>query len=95
MIPAAGQGILAVQGRKEFLKDTVWRQYVDDKKSRVQALAERSFIRVLDGGCTSPSAAYAKVKGNELELTGLYYRLEESSAALAAGGDGAVGFRCA
>ena len=73
VIPAAGQGILAVQGRKEFLKDTVWRQYVDDKKSRVQALAERSFIRVLDGGCTSPSAAYAKVKGNELELTGLYY----------------------
>ena len=60
VIPAAGQGILAVQGRKEFLKDTVWRQYVDDKKSRVQALAERSFIRVLDGGCTSPSAAYAQ-----------------------------------
>lgn len=27
----------------------------------------------LTGGCTSPSAAYAKVKGNELELTGLYY----------------------
>ena len=66
VIPAAGQGILAVQGRKEFLKDTVWRQYVDDKKSRVQALAERSFIRVLDGGCTSPSAAYAKVKGSFL-----------------------------
>lgn len=77
VIPAAGQGILAVQGRKEFLKDTVkWRQYVDDEKSRVQAVAERSFIRVLDGGCTSPSAAYAKVKGNELELTGLYYNEE-------------------
>lgn len=34
VIPAAGQGILAVQGRKEFLKDTVWRQYVDDKKEQ-------------------------------------------------------------
>ena len=33
VIPAAGQGILAVQGRKEFLKDTVWRQYVDDKRA--------------------------------------------------------------
>ncbi len=74
VIPAAGQGILAVQGRKEFLKDTVWRQYVDDKKSRVQGSGRTVvFIRVLDGGCTSPSAAYAKVKGNELELTGLYY----------------------
>lgn len=77
MIPAAGQGILAVQGRKEFLEDTVkWRQYVDDRESRIQAAAERSFIRVLDGGCTSPCAAYAQVRGNEVELTGLYYHEE-------------------
>ncbi len=77
VIPAAGQGILAVQGRKEFLKDTVkWRQYVDDRESRIQAAAERSFIRVLDGGCTSPCAAYAQVRGNEVELTGLYYHEE-------------------
>ncbi|WP_306479500.1 hydroxymethylbilane synthase [Mediterraneibacter sp.] len=77
VIPAAGQGILAVQGRKEFLEDTVkWRQYVDDRESRIQAAAERSFIRVLDGGCTSPCAAYAQVRGNEVELTGLYYHEE-------------------
>ncbi|HJB82439.1 MAG TPA: hydroxymethylbilane synthase, partial [Candidatus Mediterraneibacter intestinavium] len=31
------------------------------------------FIRVLGGGCTSPSAAHAQVRGNELKLTGLYW----------------------
>ena len=29
-------------------------------------------MRALDGGCTSPVAAYAKVSGRELMLTGLY-----------------------
>lgn len=70
MIPAAGQGILAVQGRRgEFLPLL---DGIDDRKSRAEALAERSFIRVLEGGCTSPSAAHAQVQGTELKLTGLY-----------------------
>ena len=71
MIPAAGQGILAVQGRKgaEF----GWIGTIDDPASRAAALAERQFIRVLGGGCTSPSAAHAQVRGNELKLTGLYW----------------------
>ncbi len=71
MIPAAGQGILAVQGRKgasyRWLKDN------DGPESRYAALAERQFIRVTGGDCTSPCAAHAQVQGNELKLTGLYY----------------------
>ena len=69
MIPAAGQGILAVQGRKGEIYD--WISQVDDPASRAAALAERQFIRVLGGGCTSPSAAHAQISGNELKLTGL------------------------
>ena len=69
MIPAAGQGILAVQGRRDM--DWGWIHRVDDPASRAAALAERQFIRVLGGGCTSPSAAHAEVNGNELRLTGL------------------------
>ena len=57
MIPAAGQGILAVQGRRDM--DCGWIHRVDDPASRAAALAERQFIRVLGGGCTSPSAAHA------------------------------------
>lgn len=71
MIPAAGQGILAVQGRKGDVHR--WIDSIDVWESRAAALAERQFIRVTGGDCTSPCAAHAQVSGNELKLTGLYY----------------------
>lgn len=71
MIPAAGQGILAVQGRKG--ENYGWIDRIDNRESRAAALAERQFIRVTGGDCTSPCAAHAQVSGNELKLTGLYY----------------------
>ena len=71
MIPAAGQGILAVQGRKG--EEHRWIDSIDVRESQAAALAERQFIRVTGGDCTSPCAAHAQVSGNELKLTGLYY----------------------
>lgn len=68
LLPAAGQGILAVQGRAgenySFLED-----FFDDD-SRSAAEAERAFVRELDGGCSSPVAAYARVDGERLVLHG-------------------------
>ena len=72
MIPAAGQGILAVQGRKG--ESHSWIERIDVRESRAAALAERNFIRVTGGDCTSPCAAHAQVNGNVLKLTGLYYK---------------------
>lgn len=69
MVPSAGQGILAVQGRPEL----DWIRELDDPDSRAAALAERQFIRTTGGSCTSPSAVHAQVCGNEIKLTGLYY----------------------
>lgn len=70
MIPAAGQGILAVQGRKG--EDYSYLSGFFDEESTWCALAERSFVRTLDGGCSSPIAAYAAVDNGILKLTGLY-----------------------
>lgn len=71
MIPAAGQGILAIQGRRgedySFLED------VCSKESAYMATAERAFVRFLDGGCSSPIAAYASISGKVLTLRGLYF----------------------
>lgn len=72
MLPAAGQGILAVQSRRGEVAGLL--SGLDDPDSRTAALAERSFVRALDGGCSSPVAAYAQVHGTELQLTGLYWR---------------------
>ena len=70
MLPAAGQGILAVQARADF--DPACLREFHDPDSRDCLLAERAFVRALDGGCSSPVAAYAKVDGEALTLTGLY-----------------------
>ena len=74
MLPAAGQGILAVQGRKGM--DYGFLGGFFDEEAKAAALAERAFVRHLGGGCTSPVAAYAVCKGEELVLTGLYYSKE-------------------
>ena len=69
MLPAVGQGVLAVQGRRgqdvSFLCD------FDDRDAWRTSLCERSFIRTLEGGCTSPMAAYACIHGDKIKLTGL------------------------
>lgn len=72
ILPAAGQGILAVQGKAE--KDYSFLDGFGSYETAMIAKAERAFVRCLDGGCSSPVAAYAEVTGDILNLRGLYYR---------------------
>ncbi len=69
MIPAVGQGVLAVQGRRD--QDISFLADFDNRDAWRTSLCERSFIRTLDGGCTSPMAAYAVISGDRIKLTGL------------------------
>ena len=72
ILPAAGQGILAVQGHKNLNYE-----YLDGYKAEdawTAGIAERAFVRYLNGGCSSPVAAFGIVEGDELFLRGLYYR---------------------
>lgn len=69
MLPAACQGILAVQGRKGY--DVSCLQDFADEEGTLAALCERSFVRALDGGCSSPVAAYAEIADGRIRLTGL------------------------
>ncbi len=71
MIPAAGQGILAVQGRRG--EDYSYLDSLASRESAWAAQAERSFVRYLDGGCSSPVAAHAVITGDKIHLMGLYY----------------------
>lgn len=81
IIPAAGQGILAVQGRKG--EDYDFLDCIRSEPSKAAALAERGFVSFLEGGCSSPVAAYAEVSGQEIRLSGLYF--EEESGQYATG----------
>ena len=76
MLPAAGQGILAVQTRQGM--DTACLAGIHDPNAACCALAERAFVRALDGGCSSTVAAYAVAEGETLTLTGLYVSPDET-----------------
>ena len=71
MIPAAGQGILAVQGRKD--QEYSYLDGYCDRDAWIAGSAERAYVRYLDGGCSSPVAAFAEVNGEEIFIRGLYY----------------------
>ena len=70
MIPSAGQGILAVQGRKG--EDYGYLDGYCDRDAWLAGTAERAYVKYLDGGCSSPVAAFAEVDGDEIFIRGLY-----------------------
>lgn len=86
MIPAAGQGILACQGRAG--DDYGYLDAVRDKEAEICAAAERSFSAALGGGCTSPVASYAELVGGRLVLRG-FYADEESGVSASGSAEGA------
>lgn len=77
MIPAAGQGILAVQGRSD--EDYGFLEGYCDRDAWIAGTAERAFVKYLNGGCSSPVAAYAEVEADSLFIRGLYYHEEDGT----------------
>ena len=69
VLPAAGQGILAAQMRAG--EDASFLDTFADPEGTACARAERAFVRELDGGCSSPVAAFATVSGDTMTLTGM------------------------
>lgn len=74
MLPAAGQGCLAVAIRKGDHRTRSIVSEIDDKHTRLAVNAERAFSRELGGGCNLPIAALATLSRNsprKLVLDGL------------------------
>jgi hydroxymethylbilane synthase len=71
MLPAAGQGVLAIQARSHDDVVGPLLRFLDDATVRQTTLAERAFLRGLGGGCQVPIAAHAVVEGERLRLRGL------------------------
>ena len=77
MIPAAGQGILCIQGKKESNYDFL--EGFFDKEAETCALAERAFMTYLNGGCSLPIGVYAEILNEqEMKIQGLYYNRENN-----------------
>lgn len=70
VIPSAGQAVLAVQGRQGE-DASMFRDFADPDATDA-VTAERAFVAYLNGGCSSPIAAHARISGSEISLDGLY-----------------------
>ncbi|MFQ6020274.1 MAG: hydroxymethylbilane synthase [Dehalococcoidia bacterium] len=71
MLPAVGQGALALQVRADDAGAIDLARAVDDAPTRQATAAERAFLRRLGGGCQAAIAAFAETDGEELRLRGL------------------------
>jgi len=72
MLPAPGQGAIAVQCRATDTELLAYLRPLDDAPTRAAVSAERAFLSGLGGGCSAPIAAYATTGPKlPLSLTGL------------------------
>ena len=72
MLPAPGQGALAVQCRRDDETTKTLLAAIEQAETRACVTAERAFLHALGGGCSAPIAAYATVDGaGLLTLNGL------------------------
>lgn len=76
MIPAVGQGIIAIETRADedtsYLMDSV-----HSSEAALQLDAEREFMIKLNGGCSTPIAAHAVIQGECMRVYGMYASLEK------------------
>src|ERR1041384_5144710 len=71
MLPAVGQGAIAIETRSDDAVAVTATSRLDHRETRVACLAERAFLRGLGGGCQLPIAAHARFEGELLKLDGL------------------------
>ncbi|MFB9833430.1 hydroxymethylbilane synthase [Actinoallomurus acaciae] len=71
MLPAPGQGALAVECRADRTDLLEILATLDDHASRVAVTAERALLAELEAGCSAPVGAYAALEDRTLHLIGV------------------------
>ncbi|MHB1004827.1 MAG: hydroxymethylbilane synthase [Chloroflexota bacterium] len=71
MVPASGQGIIAVEARAGDAEFLALAAAIDDSPTHHTADAERAFVRTLGGGCFTPLGVYATVSADTMHVVGL------------------------
>ncbi len=71
MLPAIGQGALAIEVRAEDVELKESLQFLHHAETAFCVAAERAFLAALGGGCQVPLAALARMEGEDLLLEGL------------------------
>ncbi len=76
IMPAVGQGAIAVEARQDDAETLAVLNRINHNPTAWATLAERAFLRELEGGCQVPIAAHATIDKNQLYLEGLVASLD-------------------
>ena len=76
MLPAPGQGALAVQCRADDAAVLELLRGLDERNVRAATDAERGFLEGLGGGCAAPIAAFGRADEGRIHLEGLVLSLD-------------------
>ncbi len=71
VVPAAGQGTIAVEVRKGDVEIARLVSQINDENGMLSARCERAFARAIGGDCYVPAGANASVNGRVLTLVGM------------------------
>lgn len=81
VLPAPAQGALAVEAcadRPEILERL---RVLDNARTRLEVEFERSFLRTIGGGCSTPLGALARAQGSGVNLT-VFWSKEDGGGAV-------------
>ncbi len=78
IIPSVGQGVIALQCRKNDNEIISLLNKINDQKTYFGVLAERNILKVLEGDCETAVGAYATIKNKEISLEAELFSLDGS-----------------
>jgi porphobilinogen deaminase len=70
IIPAVSQGIIAIETRSDDERIAAVMNGINHQPTMQVAIAERAFLKAMDGGCQVPIGCYSEVSGDEIVFTG-------------------------
>jgi hydroxymethylbilane synthase len=69
IIPAVGQGVIALEVRKDDLTSKNICLQINHQETFDLVNVERAFLRTLEASCRTPAASYARRVGEEIEIS--------------------------
>lgn len=81
MLPAPAQGAIAVAAMADNTLITQCCAAINDAPTELCVTLERTFLNLLEGGCSSPIGAHAQIEEDTLHFKGALFSLDGSQSA--------------
>lgn len=80
IVPAVAQGIIAVECREADNDINSFLESINCIDTMIAAMAERTFLSTLEGGCQVPVGCYSSIVGRDFRITGYVSAIDGQNA---------------